>query len=547
MAVVTRNLSTTASPYNAFSAVTPKALAAPVARPASVPSPAPAQSPAPAAAPGKATSPAASPYNSFNAGSADAASLGAANADFLGEGGVADAAKAPDKTAADNAVLARLKLRNDATATANANAGYDRTASQGSTPAQMAAANAAGNIGGAAGAYNAANDSGKAQYDYMHDLGKNDSFISGRTLLNRMGEDVGVSHVGDVSNPADFSIQNPLDFNPTAAAMNPDKGLGTTVGSVGGATAGKPVTNLSTDTRAAANIGSQGILPTGAGAVGDALDNVMGGPGEMPFDTSGGDRGGMGDYSGVLGAAQAQSAGARQLGQDVLSGKVGGANPADANRQSQVLGKAGAYAPAAQQGVMGQVNAFTQQPEGPSQAEIQLQQQSGKNMSDALALARSGRARDAGSQARALNVAMAENAQTGAETNQQAALLRANEAATKRQQDLSALGLSGQLASGIDTSKLSALNLQGDLASQMRSASDTERGQTLGFTQGMEQTGAATTGDVLKTIPQIEQVRHSDQFDLTPQQKLAAAKIGNPDKTTADYITGLLGDVLSAI
>jgi len=487
------------------------------------------------------------PYGSFfGAGSSEAASLGANQADFFGEGGVADASAAPDKTAAQGDALARLKLRADSNATAAANAGYDRTASQGSTPGQQQAAFDRGNIGGASGAYNLVSDASKANYDYLHDLGSTGAFGSVRDAFNSMGEQVGVSHAGDITDPGNtLNVTMPWDLNPLASTMDPDKGLGTNAGNNG-----KPVTGMSPETRAAAAAGSTPILPGVIGAAGDALDQAMGGPGEMPFDTSGADRGGMGGgaHDDVLGAAAAQSAGARQLGSDVLAGNVAAPNAADANRQSKVLSNAGLYKPSAQTDVMGKVNAFTQQPEGPSAAEVQLGQQSQKNMSDALALARSGRARDAGSQARALNVAQAENAQTGADTNQQAALLRANEAATKRQQDLSALGLSGQLASGIDTSKLSALSLQGDLANNMRNAGVTERGQSLGFAQGMEQTGAATTGDILKTIPQLEQVRHSDQFDLTPQQKLAAAKMGGaPDKTTADYITGLLGDVLSAI
>jgi hypothetical protein len=220
--------------------------------------------------------------------------------------------------------------------------------------------------------------------------------------------------------------------------------------------------------------------------------------------------------------------------------------------------------PKAANDVMGDLTAFAQQPEGPSQAEIQLQQQSGKNMADALSLARSGRARDAGSQARALNSAMAENAQTNAETNQQAALLRANEAATARGQNLQALGqkaglaqgldqntlqalsLSGDLSKSLDANALSSLGLTGDLATQMRNAGITERGQNLNFAQGQQQIGAGLTGDVLKTIPQIEQVRHADQFDLTPEQKMAQTQIAANanDKSTLDYILGLGKDIL---
>ena len=68
------------------------------------------------------------------------------------------------------------------------------------------------------------------------------------------------------------------------------------------------------------------------------------------------------------------------------------------------------------------------------------------------------------------------------------------------------------------------------------------------FNLGEDQIGAGMETDALKTIPQFEQVRHDDQFELTPQQKLAAAKMGGaPEKTTADYVTALLGDVLTAI
>jgi hypothetical protein len=502
----------------------------------------------------------ASPYGAFDAGSASAASLGAANADFLGEGGVADAAKAPDRTAQDDAVLSRLRLRNSATNTANINAKQDRTSGTGA-PLQNDV------MGGATGAYNAGSDASRANFDYMHDLGKDNTLIGASTLLNRMGEDAGVSHVGDATNPADFSLQNPLKFNPLAPAEqigNPDDGKG-----------GQPIADKAPDVFHAIN--GVSTLGGAGGALGGALTGLTG---NNVGDASGADRGGMTGhtpYDPTLNAALGQGQNATGLGADVLSGKTAAPNAADAGRQEDALDRAMKFSPGAtskaitatnqfQKGpkaandVLGDLTAFTQAPEGPSAAEIQLQQQSGKNMADALSLARSGRARDAGSQARALNVAQAENAQTNADTNQQAALLRANEAATARGQNLQALGqkaglaqgldqntlqalqLSGSLSQGLDQSKLQSLGLTGDLATQMRNAGIQERGQGLNFMQGQEQIGAGLTGDVLKTIPQLENVRHSDEFDLTPQQKMAQAGMGQ--KTALDYILGLGKDLL---
>lgn len=130
-----------------------------------------------------------------------------------------------------------------------------------------------GNIGGASGAYNAVNDSGRAQFDYMHELGSPGTFGTPRTVLNTMGEGVGISHAGDAANPNPFAggITNPLDMlkNPAGAGgalldnvIDPNTGLGTTVGGAGGATAGKPVTNLSTGTRNLATDMQDGGLPS---------------------------------------------------------------------------------------------------------------------------------------------------------------------------------------------------------------------------------------------------------------------------------------------
>ncbi len=541
----------------------------------------------------------------FASNTGEAASLGANQADFTGEGLAASGnSAAPDAPAADPdaaAAAARARLTAGATATANINALSDRTSGTG---APLAAG------GGASGAYDAGSDAGRANFDYMHQLGHAPASVGG--FFNQMGESVGISHAGDAAGlNSGPSIQNPFDFNPVSGILDPNTGLGTTLDD-GSGRAGKPISNIAPE---AAALASQGILGTTGGAVGDALDQVMGGGGSPNFDTSGNDRGGGGNYSGDLGRVQGLADRSRAQGQGVLDGSIapGGAGTqgqqdvldramnfqpsaqqaaaqktADFNPSAQqaATGQVNAYqsGPRAQTGVMGQLDQFAQQPAGPSAAELQLQQGAQGNMSDALSLARSGRSRDAGSQARNLNVAQAQNAATNVDTTRDTALLRANEAATARGQNLQALGQKGQLAQGVDSgtlqalglggqlaqgtdqstlaalgigadlakgtdsSSLAALGLGGDAANALRSGNIQERGQTLGFAQGEDQIGAGMEGDVLKTIPQLEQVRHDDQFELTPQQKLAAAKMGGaPDKTTADYVTGLLGDVLGAL
>lgn len=470
----------------------------------------------------------------YGTSTSEAAAGGAGNVDWLGTGLDASAGgpAAPDAPVVDPATSGLIRNRNTAATTANINLADDRTSGTGAP---------LGAGGGATGAYDAGSDAGRANYDYMHSLNSPDSI---KDVFNSMGERVGVSHAGDATGLGDFSIQNPLDFNPIAGVMDPNTGLGTNAGN-----SGKP---LLSDNPELAGVISQGILPTAAGAVGDALDKAMGGGGDIPVDTSGNDRGGMGlggAYSDNISRMQGLGDSSRALGQGVLDGSVapGGAGAA---QQGDALDQAMAFkgGPRKQNDVMTDVNGFLSAPGGPSAAELQLQQGAQGNMSDALSLARSGRARDAGSQARMMSQALANNAATGVDTNRDTALLRAKEAESRRGQDLSALGLKGNLAQGLDSDTLKALGLGGEMATQLRQGNIAERGQGLQFAQGQNQIGAGYESDALKTIPQLEGIRHQDQFELTPQQKLAAAKLGGaPEKTTADYVTGLLGDVLSAL
>jgi hypothetical protein len=371
----------------------------------------------------------------------------------------------------------------------------------------------------------------------------------------------------------------PLDDNDQLAA-------GTNVNQTVVNTGGAPGAASPTGTVGTVDLGDNG-LSNAAGWTDPAASGIGGNPSTGNGLSNLGARPSTGNVSSpdALTDAKNQATNARSLGLDVLQGNEALVDPTGAARQQDALSQAMSFmngpkaadkaikatnafqkGPKAANDVLGDLTAFTQQPEGPSQAEIQLQQQSGKNMADALSLARSGRARDAGSQARALNVAQTENAQTNADTNQQAALLRANETATARGQNLQALGqkaglaqgldqntlqalqLSGSLSQGLDQNQLQALGLTGDLATQMRNAGLTERGQNLNFAQGQEQIGAGLTGDALKAIPQLEQVRHSDQFDLTPEQRIAIAKLqatsGKQDPNTLDTLIGVGKDIL---
>jgi hypothetical protein len=501
--------------------------------------------------------------------------------DFFGEGTAAAPAAAPPAAPVDPAAANQWASDNKKAKARDITTSSDASQAINNDPILRQRAFESGNIGGASGAYNTVSDAGRDAFDYYRDIRDPTSVGD---FVNAMGERVGLSHAGDAMGLGDgllggFRVSNPLDFNPLQNVLDPETGLGVTADGRGGQPIGA---SMDPGLREAM---TQGVGDMALGAAGDALDNLMGGLGSDygKFDTSGSDRGGMGSYAADFDRHRGLADSARGLGADVLSGKTAGPNAADAQRQNDVMGQVGAFSPEASaraaksaanfaagpkaaSDVLSDVTAFAQGPEGPSSASLLQDEASQKAMADVLSVSRSGRARDAGSQARAANMAQAEIAGMGVDNARNAALLRNKEANDARSQQLQALGLSGDLAQGLDTTKLGALSLQGDLAksrdanalqalgiqgdlaTQMRGQGITERGQGLDFMQGQQQIGAGLESDVLKTIPQLEQIRHDDQFDLTPQQKLAAAKLGGPpDKTTTDYVVGLLGDVLGVL
>lgn len=130
---------------------------------------------------------------------------------------------------------------------------------------------------------------------------------------------------------------------------------------------------------------------------------------------------------------------------------------------------AAAGARAEQLGQINDIRQYVDQGPGPSQAEAQLQAAQSRNMSDAVALARSGRG--AGGSAAALRGAQAQRAQIGADTATGLAQVRANEAATWRQQQLQGMGLAQSGLGGVRQADLSqqaatAGIRQGDLSQE---------------------------------------------------------------------------------
>lgn len=237
---------------------------------------------------------------------------------------------------------------------------------------------------------------------------------------------------------------------------------------------------------------------------------------------------GGGAAGGALGGALGSAGNARALGAGVMGGQVAAPDPADRAAQQGALGATQDFAggPRAVDPVMGELDAFGRQAEGPSKAQLLLDKASQDAMADVLSASRSARSRGAGDQARQAAVAQGEIAGMGVDNARNAALLRQQEAQDFIGQQLAALGQKGNLATARDSNTLGALGVGGDLASQMRSAGVAERGDTLGFGQGMEQIAGNLEGDVVGAIPGLEAVRHDDQYELTPEQKLKVALLG---------------------
>jgi hypothetical protein len=175
--------------------------------------------------------------------------------------------------------------------------------------------------------------------------------------------------------------------------------------------------------------------------------------------------GGIGNVAGQMGAApQVGNVGNIQNG--AAPGSIQG-----------TLGNQGATN-AAQEGMLGRLEGFLDSPDGPSVAQAQLQQSQADNMAQLIGAARSGRG-GAGAQAQQLLQAQSEGSAIMSDTAGQMATLRAQEDDMRRNRQLNAIGLGGQMATA---------QRAGDLGF---------RGQELQAAQGDQSTGLGARGQDL--------------------------------------------------
>jgi hypothetical protein len=186
---------------------------------------------------------------------------------------------------------------------------------------------------------------------------------------------------------------------------------------------------------------------------------------------------------GAAAQAQAQQAQATQAQNQAgfLAGTAAGArgiadlNFAQADESRAAMGQS-----------LNRISSFVDQGPGESQAQAQLRMAQEQNLGDALSLARSGRGNAAGN----MKMAISENAATNAQTNQQAALLRANEADLWRGRQLQGLGLEQQGTTAMRGQDITAAAAQGQHAvsrEQIASNVDVSRA---GLEQGLAQFNA---------------------------------------------------------
>jgi hypothetical protein len=132
-------------------------------------------------------------------------------------------------------------------------------------------------------------------------------------------------------------------------------------------------------------------------------------------------------------------------------GRVQDTRAAQFGGQAAQVGQAGQGASAGGQGIeqqsSNQLGNWLQQGPGPSVAQAQLRQQNNTNVANAMALASSGRGQGGG--AAAQQQAAFQGANMGQQTNQQAAILRAQEAQNWRQQQLQGMGTQANIGAGL--------------------------------------------------------------------------------------------------
>lgn len=148
---------------------------------------------------------------------------------------------------------------------------------------------------------------------------------------------------------------------------------------------------------------------------------------------------------------------------------------------------------------LNRINSFVDQGPGESQALAQLRMAQEQNLGSALSMARSGRGNAAGN----MKMAISENAATNAQTNQQAALLRANEADLWRGRQLQGLGLAQEGATAMRGQDIGAATAQGQHAvsrEQIASNVDVNRA---GLEQALSQFNAGAQNQASLTNAQL--------------------------------------------
>lgn len=176
----------------------------------------------------------------------------------------------------------------------------------------------------------------------------------------------------------------------------------------------------------------------------------------------------------------------------------------------------------AQQQNLARIGSFLDSGPGPSMAQQQLRMAQQQNLGDALALARSGRGNAAGN----MKMALSENAATNAQTNQQAALLRAQEADLWQQRQLQGMGLEQQGAGQMRGQDLGAAQAQGQQAlsrEQLAANVDVSRA---GLEQGLAQFNAGQANQVGMSNAQLQTQAGIEQAGLANALNIARGNAG---------------------
>lgn len=154
---------------------------------------------------------------------------------------------------------------------------------------------------------------------------------------------------------------------------------------------------------------------------------------------------------------------------------------------AEAYGQLGMSDRAAAMGLANRQIGFADQGPGPSAAQAQLQMGSDRAQLQNLSLARSGRGM--GQNAAALRGAVAANSDVQAQTNQQAALLRAQEADAWRGRQLQAYGQAQQGLQGITGATLQSRGMAGQEAQYQAQLSDAQRARNDAAAMGYAQLG----------------------------------------------------------